>query len=218
MNFVKPFLAAGAFALLGTTAGAATIDFTDSSTFTFSPDAITGTAGTGTFTLTGSGDLTLGPDGPGPVGDLLGGNDGVGVVDDEVTFPGQSVTLTFSDAVEITGLYFLDLFQAPDLSDSEAVDVSADGGLVSASFAAQTPLLSPAVGFGSFDGLSIFGTSFTFSAQAGNDLAAMPDFSLAGVEFDFAGVVAPIPLPAGVLLLGAALGGLGFAGRRRKSA
>ena len=61
------------------------------------------------------------------------------------------------------------------------------------------------------DDLEMVGTSFVFTVDGVNDLAGVADGALARLE------IAPVPLPAGILLLGGALGGLALT-RRRKAA
>ena len=55
----------------------------------------------------------------------------------------------------------------------------------------------------------ITGTQFTFTIGDSNDGVGLADGALAGVN------VAAVPLPAGMLLLGTALGGFSFARRRQ---
>lgn len=214
---MRTILAAAAVAALSTAgaASAATIDFTDNDSYTFSTGGASGSiAGGVTYTLTPTGgDLTRVATGaPGMTfPPLMGENDGIGIGDDEVTSPNEALTLTFSSAVTINSLYFLDLFQNPNaMQFNERVFVAADGGVANA-FDAQVAF-PDAFGYGAFTGLSLTGTTFVFTAGSENDGVANPDFALAGLD------VAPVPLPAGVWLLGAALGGFGVMRRRARKA
>ena len=200
-------------------ASASTIDFTDNGSYTFSPAAATGSVdGVGwtldsnpnTSSLTNSeaynGTTT-------PVTPLALENDGVGVIlnpnqiDDEVTFPKESLTMTFDQEVDVTGFYFLDLF------GRETVTIYADGNLL-------TPITTVTSPWGPSDNsqggyvyyaLDASVTTLTFVPGSSNDNRGKPDFALAGIS------LAAIPVPAAGLLLLTALGGLALA-RRRKTA
>jgi hypothetical protein len=149
-------------------------------------------------------------------GPLACGNDGVGVIDDEITFvdntttpPTQSVTLTFDKPVNLGGIHFLDLYECCTSPAEEEAQFYFDGD----------PTTTVAVGadeiLGFNDGYLFLAitrakvTSITFFEGFGNDGAGLPDFSLAAVQ------VAPVPLPAAGALLLAGLLGLGALGRRR---
>ena len=207
---------AAALAITATGANAASvlIDLTDESSYSFSTSEITGAGGGAAFTITPNMSvLTQGPDGPGAIGPLAGENDGIGIRDDEVTFPAQFLSLEFSRDVVITALYFLDLFQSPDgHSSAEAAEVTSNTA-ATGTFSAQVPIRVNPVGYGAFTGLALDGNTFSFAALASNDTVANPDYALAGFEYE----VAPVPLPAGIALLAGALGGLGLM-RRRKAA
>jgi hypothetical protein len=151
--------------------------------------------------------------GPGPVGVLVGDNDGVGVIDDEITFGKESVTLTFDREVRLTAAYFLDLFIAADKSTKEIANITVGDivGLSDASLVATAELGVPGkkIGYGELLGVNLRGSQFTFWASETNDMEGRPDFALAAVE------ISPVPLPAGALLLLTGLAGLGIARRRR---
>lgn len=208
----KSFKTLGLAAVLSVTsalaANAALIDFTDGSLVP-AGDTLTGTE-SGGWTLVGvPGPLNNAEAGPGGIDPLVGETDGIGIgeTDDEVTAVRESLTITFDKPVIITGLYFLDLFVAGDDSSKEIVEVSGDA---TASFEGVANNNVDTVGFFGEVGLSLDGTTFTFTPAETNDSFGRPDFALAGIEVE----LAPIPLPAGILLLGGALAGLGVARRR----
>lgn len=218
MSYLKPIalsvmLAVGA----ASTASAVSLDFTTYDTF----DSLTNNGASGVFngvgwtiTPTPAGQLTFGEFVNTPkVAPLVGEFDGLGVFDDEVSFPAQLLTIVFDQEVTITGLYFLDLFTTKVgvvFQSLEAAMVEADGAPAGIFGAVQTPN-NQNPGLGVFTGLSITGTTFVFSAAPGNDGLGNPDYALAGID------LAPIPLPAGALLLGGALLGMGALRRRNKT-
>jgi hypothetical protein len=196
---------------------ASTIDFTDSGSYTFTPAAATGSTDGIGWTLDSVPDTSVltisGPyDGDAaPATPLALENDGIGVlmtteVDDEVTFPAESLTMTFDAAVEVTGFYFLDLF------GDETVTIYADGELVPLTVVNATSVaFDNSIGGYTYYALGATVTSLTFVPGSLNDNAGNPDFALAGID------IAAVPVPAAGLLLLTALGGLGLA-RRRKTA
>lgn len=208
---LKTVAAAAALALAGTASSAALIDFTDDTT------------GTSGFINGVKWELTVVPDkldqsedGPGNIGVLKGDNDGVGIRDDEITAPRQYAQLAFTQDgkardVTITGVYWLDLFFKSDKSSFETGNIGLGSGIGTAedSFVAQQKDSKP-FGYGAFK-TGVTGSVFSFWVDETNDSFGSPDAALAGVS------IAPIPLPAGVFLLGGALAGLGVARRRRKS-
>ena len=199
-------------------AAASTIDFTDNGSYTFNPTSATGTTDGIGWTLDSNPNTSVltnsqAYDGnAAPVTPLALENDGIGVLlttetDDEVTFPAESLTMTFDEAVGVSGFYFLDLF------GDETVTVYADGDLV-------TPLTIVSSPWGNTDnsegGYVYYAfdatvTTLTFVPGNLNDNRGRPDFALAAID------LAAIPVPAAGLLLLTALGGLGLA-RRRKTA
>ena len=207
-------LAVPALLASAVSASAVTIDFT-SNDLTATPTGFSGSAGGLTYTLDGSPTAAITGDRVQSSADdelaaagLAGDFDGIGIRDDEIG-GAEFLTLTFNRQVKITTAYFLDLFVAQDgLSRETANITSLIGGAVS--FDAYN--VFPANGgFGEF-ATGVRGTTFTIFESSGNDDIGVGDLALAGLE------VNPIPLPAGFLLLGTALGGLGLARRRRKAA
>lgn len=236
----KTLALAGAVAL-GSAAGvsAATIDFTDRSTYSPSPavgqTTVTGSTNGISWSLSaGGGYLTdfQNFDGDEAGNDFMAfESDGIGVsqdlagkVDDEVSFGvngGEYLMLTFtSGPAEIIGAYFLDVF------GFEGVKVTFYSTMFGEFFEifdeARNPLDNAVEeyetatfgGYFAIGGPAIEVTALKFEAIGFNDFnggVGNPDFALAGIA------LAPIPLPAGGVLLLTALGGLGLAARRRKA-
>lgn len=228
-------------------ASAATVDFTVFPKGTTPPAGTSGDINIGGEVVSWSLSSTGGPltykqsyDGVGTLPDTASGlalvNDGVGIGDDEIsanasTGAYETLILTFSQAVYVTGFHFLDMYMPKDMAsdpsmagniDSDGIEkavISWDGGSDSIFFAANQ--LDGAMGgylYGdpsapdSGTGMSIFTTQLIFRAGPGNDGNGFADFSLAAVDVELTAV----PIPAGGILLLTALGGLGFAHRRRK--
>lgn len=206
--------AAAAFVCAGwaSSANAALIDFTDKSVVAgISGNTLTGNG----WTLTASPsnlNLVNGGQAPGSIGPLAGQTDGLGIKDDEISFPSESITISFKATVRMSAVYFLDLFFGAAGTEYAllAVDGVASGSFAASQFNPGQGNTNP--GYGAFGGLDLVGKNFTFSVGRTNDLGGndKPDYALAGVD------VAPVPLPAGALLLGSALAGFAVM-RRRKS-
>ena len=202
------------------TANASILDFTTTSTFSsISAAGATGAVdGVGySITTTPAGKLTFGETSVGSTcasSGLACEFDGLGVRDDEISTSSsviQSIIVSFNETVTITGLYFLDLFIARNGATNEVAQVMVSPGGSTSTFDAMEVVGSGASGLAYYGGLSLTGSTFTFTALRTNDAVALADYALAGIE------LAPIPLPAGLLLLGGALGALGIS-RRRKAA
>lgn len=212
---IKTTAAAIAIAAAGGAANAALLDFTDD------PFALTGSLAGTPYTITGFPEdpkPRKSDDAPGPIGPLLGENDGLGIINDEVTGAGeQYITIDFMGSMKITAAYFLDLFIAPPGGGQtkEVVEIYegvGTGGALLATFTATEQadsFANPGIGYGALEGVSLVGTTFTFAVGSSNDKIGREDFALAGIE------ASQIPLPAGVFLLGGALAGLGIARRRK---
>ncbi len=213
----KIFSLAAATVVFGAvSASAATIDFTDDSVAT----ALAGTE-KGGWVVTGSPED---PDGlpfdthPNcAITGLTCENDGLGIKDDEFSNDQNGVqfaTITFNEKVKIIAVHFLDVYTNASGSTKEQGLVTIGGtapGVVAASVTATGTKSNSNPGFESATGLELIGTTFSFWAGRTNDAAGSADVALAAIE------VASVPVPAGLLLMGTALGGLGLA-RRRKMA
>jgi hypothetical protein len=157
-------------------------------------------------------------------GPLACQSDGLGVINDEIS-EGQSVTVTFSRALRVTGLHFFDLFRSasnPEINFERAVvhlngdpnhEYTFDAVEVLGA-AGPNPEDENTLGGHLFASVNWGGvTSMTFFPREGfNDDSGVPDFALAGLQ------VVPIPLPAAGWGLLTALGGLVLASRRRNKA
>jgi hypothetical protein len=222
----------GAFAAAGS-AGAATLDFTDRNQWSGSGGSATSAVDYGWFTAAlatspgASANFNENFDGPQSSGycQANGGplacqGDGLGLVDDEIT-TGQSVTVSFSRALRVTGLHFLDLFRAPRGDGYERASIYLNGDSTAAYHFDALEVLGASSGvagdtrslggylFADVDFRNVF--SLTFFAPEGFADNRDNDYALAGIE------VTLVPLPAGGWLLLAALGGLALASRRRRN-
>ncbi|GFE52499.1 hypothetical protein So717_42520 [Roseobacter cerasinus] len=226
VSFKSFCLAAGVTAASTMGASAALLDFTagPDATGQFSDGdggfitwEVTATGGTLNTNTPIDAELPL----PAPGGVLALENDGVGVDDDEATAQDdQTLIVTFSEAILLTGLHFLDLFIGPQ-GGTESVSVFANGGI---NLTAGDPVeasddigVAPDNGyaFRSFSDIEI--TSLTFiPGDATDDTTG--DFALAAIEYELVDdQMDPVPLPAGGFLLLGALGALSVARRRKKA-
>lgn len=180
-------------------ASAAFIDFTDGST------GLDGNVFGGiTWEVTGTPVApNFAADGPGAIGAIAGENDGLGIKDDEITFEDQWITITFSDKVTLLAAHFLDIFGGRN-DERAHVALGSTPGASAGNVGPQ----GNSAGYAVIGDLELTGTEFTFFADEGND-DMTGDVALAAIE------IAPVPLPAGMVLMLTALGGLGLA--RRKS-
>jgi len=140
--------------------------------------------------------------------------DGWGIDDDELdgeTSPPQSITITFDTAVKFVGFAFLDLFANEQAgTGGEFGTMTVGGTSVNVNF---NVLNDPLGGYAEkILDTPLFGSVVTFTAGNTNDNAGVADGALAALK------VAPVPLPAGGLLLLTALGGVAALRRKRKSA
>jgi hypothetical protein len=129
---------------------------------------------------------------------------GFGVLGDEVSHT-EMLTITFDQAIEVTGLYFLDMFSKKAGTEEATITFSLNG-----SDSAPITLLASAVsngGFAALTGLNVTVDKIIFSAADifGDD--GTNDFALAGIS--------AVPVPAAAFLFAPAL--IGFMGLRRKA-
>jgi hypothetical protein len=144
-------------------------------------------------------------------------SDGLGVNDDEISVLGgvvvaEEVTVSFSTAVMLEGLHFLDLFMKGDQKDWESALVFADDSNDPLVFDAEQKRGGFRPGY-LFEALAtpLRVTSLRFVPGSGNDNSGRPDFALAAIDV----AIAPVPLPLGAALMLTAVGGLGLWSRRR---
>lgn len=215
----KKFATAAAAALVMSAgaASAALIDFTDNST------GLAGSIGSANWVLSATPDDINNSQAPGvcPIDcqalGLAMDNDGVGIDNSEVsTFPNsnQYLTLTFSEKVKVSGIAYIDMYKDDDSDNFESGLVKVGAFVDGATFDHKSDaefVKFKGNGFVYDESIELTGSVFQIFIGPINDDAGQPDAALAAVQ------ISAIPLPAGVLLMMTALGGLAFT-RRRKSA
>jgi hypothetical protein len=215
---VSLLVAGNAGAVVGAAVGAGTdvgdvgniLDFTDSDTFSgrvpTSRQPITGTfAGTG-FSITASGRLNfteraVGDTCPRTILDC--DQDGVGVGDDEITGRGVNrqewIAITFDRPVAIDQIILLDLFIGNRGTERAVINGTSYGAVERLGGGNSGALF---IDFDQTVGQLVFAAT-RFPGDNGNN------------DYAIGGITAPVPLPASVLMLLGALGGLSYIGRRR---
>jgi len=224
MQLRSPFsalaLVAGALVIMPAASQAALYDFT-SAGWSGADGQATFTSGNVTAAALPSGNLLSSQafDGsPAACGSGLAcARDGLGIGDDEVTY-GAAATrevlrLTFNTAVNITGIDFLDLFQA----QTQTSDPSTEVARFRVTFAGGS------TADGTATGTALDTTGFLRLATLFNNVKQIDFFAAApspeNTDFAVAAISgAVVPIPAALPLLGSALAGLGVFGRRRSPA
>jgi hypothetical protein len=188
------------------------LDFTDNGRFSglvsTAQQPITGTFGGAGFSITSSGKLNFSETAVGttcPVAILDCEHDGVGVSDDEITGGSgsgqESITITFGRAVTVGQIILLDLFIGNRGAEQAIIN-----GLT---FTAVETLGGGRSGTRIIDfNRTVSQLVFSAAKFAGDD--GTNDYAIGGVT-------AVVPLPPTILLLFAALAGIGIAGRRRSA-
>lgn len=223
----------GAFALvltLGCTAAAhaAVIDFTAAPVGTVLSSGTVGGVGFSVTSFGGklsnpqafNGDLAAVDQSPGTIASQLAFlSDGHGVGNSEIgrgPKVTQSITVTFEKAVRVVGFAVIDLFRrTADGDTGEQAIMTGSGGQVVNIFAAQGGVsTNPGVaGYAETKAFpSFLTTSLTFTVGTTNDRSGVPDAALAAIE------LAPVPVPAGGLVMLAGASALMALGRRRRPA
>ncbi|GMG82498.1 hypothetical protein LNKW23_17110 [Paralimibaculum aggregatum] len=183
---------------VATSVGGVTVTVT-SSPNTLNFNDIIASPGTSAFCTAGGGSFACDSDGAG-----IGGPNPDEINGDEV------LTITFSEAVEITAFYLLDFFFDED--DEESAEISYDSGPSDVVDATEV-FVQFGNGFFASTGLSRITSTVTFVALDSNDLQGVGDFAVAGLEFNL--IEREIPVPAALPLMLTGLAGLALYRRRR---
>lgn len=226
---------AALFASLAASGGAQAlvVDFTDSSLFTFNGTSssasvtiagvtttVSGLSGgsaaflnSDTVSAAGAAECTTGASG-GPA--LSCGNDGAGIGDDEIGLD-EILNVTFSQFVEVTGIYLFDMFtdRAATPPDEDIADIDFNNGF-DVNVGSNESLNDGGNGYRALTGLSETTNSLAFTA-ADQD-GSFGDFSLAALEFNLVDQppeLEVIPLPATWPLLLGGFAAMALVRRRR---
>ena len=141
--------------------------------------------------------------------------DGIGINGDDEVLPDQMLIVDISEVVEVTAIYYLDLFFVPGGTDQESALVDfGNNGSFDAEHAAQEAFASSLNGFGAFGGLSVTTDAIKFTPGELNDEQGMADFALAGIEFNLIEEEPVIPVPAALPLMLTGVAGLVLFRRR----
>lgn len=206
-------IAAAAMLAGGASAQAAVIDFTAYPVGT--SGTLTGNIGSTSWVLTSSRGQIRAPEAcSSPVADLACVNDGLGISGSEIAGGNKNyMQITFSREVALVATWFLDLFVSRDGSNAEIAYISKGTPGSTPDVTAVAEMVYPGGnGFKKAEGFRLVGNTFSFFVDpVGNDNIGRPDAALAAIQ------IAPVPVPAGGLLIATAIGGLGFLRRQKKS-
>ncbi len=213
-----------AFAALCTTSNAATLDFTidpyigSAGFFAGTTYSITAFGGTLDNSQLQDGNTCVGldctTDGLGvDTGGDWDDDDEISSYDDGEEFFAQSITVTFGTAVNITELYFLDLF-TDDEGTGEAEVARVSYNETHSDFLADAGQVrfDGSSGYFAALALNIVTDELVFTVfNGGAQGRGYGDYALAAITG-----VSAVPLPPALLMFGAALGGMGVLARRKK--
>lgn len=140
-------------------------------------------------------------------------DDEISSYEDGDEFFAQSITVTFGEVVNITDLYFLDLFTDDEgTGEPEVARVSYNGTFSDFSADPGQVRFDGSSGFFAATALNILTDELVFTVFNGDlQERGYGDYALAAITG-----VSAVPLPPALLMFGAAFGGMGLLARRKK--
>lgn len=214
---------------------ASVVDLTDRNVFSGGPASgswIADVDGSGVdiWIESAGGSMNTGENGPNNCSvtpGLVCQSDGVGIGDDEITRSrNESITMTFSQAIDLVEIYFLDLFKknAQSVADGDIETAvtelwtrDGNGGFTQQAILMTDAVTHNGIGFAAETLANLTRVDrLVFRAGNGADDSSS-DFALAGLQFVPSSDFNAVPVPGALPLFLA--GGMGFAAlRRRRSA